>query len=116
MLKATIFGTFSLSDGPAVIREGDIRATKLVQLLVYLISNRDRAATGKRLSELFWSGNSRNPENALKNLIYRLRSTLKVLGPEEYICTRPGGYQWNPEIPVETDYEQFERLEEEKKA
>ncbi len=110
MLKATIFGTFSLSNGTVVLREEDIRANKLVQLLVYIISNRDKALTGKRLSELFWSGNSKNPENALKNLIYRLRSVLRALGPEEYICTQPGGYQWNPEIPVETDYEEFERL------
>ena len=110
MLKATIFGKFSLLNGTAVLREEDIRADKLVQLLVYMISHRDKVVTGKKLGELFWLGNSRNPESALKNLVYRLRSVLKVLGPEEFICTRPGGYQWNPKIPVETDYEQFEEL------
>ena len=110
MLRATIFGTFSLTNGTTVLREEDIRAAKLVQLLVYMISHREKMVTGKRLSELFWSGNSKNPENALKNLIYRLRSVLKGLGPEEYICTQLGGYQWNPQIPVVTDYEEFEEL------
>ncbi len=113
MLNATIFGTFSLSDGAAVLREEDIRADKLVQLLVYLISYRDKVITRKRLSELFCSENSKNPENALKNLIYRLRNKLKTLGPKEYICTLPGGYQWNPEIPIETDYEKFKKLDSE---
>ncbi len=110
MLKATIFGKFSLSDGKTVLREEDIRADKLVQLLVYIISRRDNVVTGKKLGELLWLGGSKNPENALKNLIYRLRSVLKALGPEEYICTRPGGYRWNPDIPIVTDYEEFEKL------
>ena len=110
MLEATIFGTFSLSNGTAVLREEDIRSDKLVQLLVYIIIRREGAVTKKRLSEQFCSGNSKNPENALKNLVYRLRSALRVLGPEEYICTQPGGYQWNPAFPVETDYERFEEL------
>ena len=110
MLEATIFGTFTLSDGTAVLREEDIRSDKLVQLLAYLIIRRDGAVTKKRLSELLCSGNSKNPENALKNLVYRLRNILKEFGPGEYICTQPGGYQWNPEFPVETDYEKFERL------
>ncbi len=110
MLEATIFGKFSLSNGVTVLREEDIRADKLVQLLVYMISHRDKIVTGKKLSELFWLGGSKSPENALKNLIYRLRNVLKMLGPEDYICTQPGGYLWNPEIPVRTDYEQFEEL------
>lgn len=113
MLEAMIFGTFSLSDGEAVLREEDIRAGRLVQLLVYLISHKDKVIMKKRLIELFCSGNSKNPENALKNLVYRLRNELKALGPEEYICTQPGGYQWNPEVPVETDYEKFKRLDSE---
>ena len=113
MLEAMIFGTFSLSNGEAVLREEDIRAGRLVQLLVYLISHKDKVIMKKRLIELFCSGNSKNPENALKNLVYRLRNELKALGPEEYICTQPGGYQWNPEVPVETDYEKFKRLDSE---
>ena len=112
MLKVTIFGNVSLTNGTVTLGEEDIRANKLVQLLIYMICNRETVVTGKQLSEQFWSGNSRNPgnpENALKNLMYRLRSVLKLLGPEEYIRTCRGGYQWNPEIALETDYEQLAR-------
>ena len=115
VLKATIFGRFSLTNGTVTLREEDIQANKLVQLLAYMISHRDTIVTRSRLSEQFCSENSKNPENALKNLMYRLRSMLKILGPEEYICTQTGGYQWNPAILVETDYEQMEKLGEEVK-
>ncbi len=109
-VKVTLFGSFSLTNGTAVLREEDIHANRMVQLLAYLIIHRNAPVMGRRLNEEFWAGNSRNPESALKNLMYRLRSRLKELGIEEYICTQPGGYQWNPEIPVETDYEQFEKI------
>ena len=42
-----IFGTFSLSNGEAVLREEDIRAGRLVQLLVYLISHKDKVIMKK---------------------------------------------------------------------
>ena len=111
-VKVTLFGNFSLTSGQTVLKEKDIYANKMVQILVYIIVNRDTPVMSRRLNEEFWAGNSRNPESALKNLMYRLRSRLKELGIEEYICTQPGGYQWNPEILVETDYEQFEKLRE----
>ncbi len=110
VLKATIFGRFSLTNGTVTLREEDIQSNKLVQVLVYMISHRDITVTRNRLSEQFWSDNSKNPESALKNLMYRLRNMLKIMGPEEYICTKSGGYRWNPEIPVETDYEQLEEI------
>ena len=69
VLKATIFGRFSLTNGTVILKEEDIQANKLVQLLVYMICHRDAVVTRNRLSEQFWSGNSKNPENALKNLM-----------------------------------------------
>lgn len=110
VLEATIFGKFSLTNGTATLGEDDIQANKLIHLLVYMISRRNTIATREQLTEQFCSENLKNPENAMKNLIYRLRRMLTVLGPEEYICTRQRGYQWNPRIPVRTDYEELEKL------
>ena len=115
MIKATIFGKFSLTNGTFILREEDIQANKLLHLLVYMISHRKMIATREELTELFCSPNTKNPENALKNLIYRLRSMLKILGPEEYIVTQRRGYQWNPQIPIRTDYEQLEKINREVK-
>ncbi len=109
-VEVTLFGRFSLKNKTVVLKEEDIHANKMIQLLAYIIINRDTPVIGRKLNEEFWSGNSRNPESALRNMMYRLRSKLREMGLEECICTQPGGYQWNPEIPVETDYEQFERI------
>ena len=102
-VKVTLFGSFSLRNGAVVLREEEIHANKMVQLLAYIIVHRDTPVIGRKLNEEFWSGNSRNPESALRNLMYRLRGKLKELGLEECICTQP-------EVPVETDYEQFEKI------
>lgn len=109
-IKMQIFGSFLLSSNVGELDEESLRSRKLMRLLVYLIMNRNTAVTQQKLIDIFWGDNSRSPESALKNLIYRLRNNLKVLGDEEYICTAPGAYRWNPKIPVETDYEYFEEL------
>lgn len=105
-----IFGSFRLSRGAAGLDEETIRSRKIMRLLVYIIVNRNTALTQQKLIDALWGDNSRNPESALKNLVYRLRNSLKLLGEEEYICTLQGAYCWNPKIPVETDYECFEKL------
>lgn len=62
----------------------------------------------EELGELVWgNGGSSNPMGALKNLIYRLRNTLKQLGPEEYIVSRSGTYGWNEKIELHSDMEEF---------
>ena len=50
-----------------------------------------------------------NRAGALKNLMYRLRNTLKKnLGEEDYILTGRGTYYWNPDIPIWLDCEEFD--------
>lgn len=109
-LKLRILGGFQLECDGRTLDEEKLHSRKLVCLLVYLIMNRDRAVSQQRLVDTFWEDNSRKPENALKNMIYRLRNSLRELGEREYICTLTGAYQWNPRLPVETDYEHYEKL------
>lgn len=110
-LQLQILGSFRLSNGAVTLGEENFRSRKSTRLLAYIIMNRDTILTQRKLIDTFWGDESRGPENALKNLIYRLRNSLKLMGEEEYICTLPGAYRWNPEIIVETDYEHFEDLE-----
>lgn len=110
-LKLKLFGSFRLSDGEHVLEEKSLRSNKILRVLVYLLIYRDTPQTHQKLIEIFWEDDSKkNPEIALRNLMFRLRSELKIFGNESFICTLPEAYQWNPEIPVETDYEVFERL------
>lgn len=106
-----LFGGFSLRCGDTVLEEEAIRSNKLTRLMIYILMNRESAVPHQKLIDIFWEDEeSKSPEGALKNLMYRARNVLKVLGPENFICTKHGSYQWNPEITVEADFEQFEQM------
>lgn len=107
-VKMQLFGNFALEYNGKVINEETLRSNKLTKLLVYILMNRDNVLTHQRLLEVLENDDSEKPENVLKNLMYRMRKTLRALGEEKFICTSTGAYKWNPEILVETDYEQFE--------
>ncbi len=109
-LKMKLFGNFTFGDKNVSISEMTLRSKKLLHLLVYILLNRDEVLTQQNLIDMFWEDRAGNPEGALKNMMYRLRNVLKELGDEDFICTVPGAYQWNPEVHVETDYEAFEEL------
>lgn len=109
-IRVNLFGCVRLTNGAVGIDEGMLHSNRLLTLLAYLILHREAPALNKVLCEQFIGDEYRNPEGTLKNLMCRLRRSLTMLGTDEYICTLAGGYRWNPEIQVETDYEQFDRL------
>lgn len=112
MMRMQLFGKLCLTDQQITMDEDSLHSNKLVRLLAYVIIHRKSVLSQQRLIDIFWEDDEsvKNPAGALKNLMYRLRSVLRVFGDEEFICTMPGAYQWNPEIRVETDYEEFERM------
>lgn len=110
VLRMNLFGEVRLTNDMIFLGEEELHSSKMTKLLAYLIIHRNTALPHQRLIEVFWSNHSKAPKGALKNLMYRLRHELSVFGEEEFICTLPGAYRWNPEIEVETDYERFEQL------
>ena len=112
-MQMNIFGGFSLSDGQVSVNESTLHSNKLNRLLIYILLHRDRDLSHQELIDTFWQEeHSRNPEGALKNLVYRLRSELRVFGTQELILTLPGAYRWNPEVRLQTDYEEMDALTE----
>ena len=93
------FGKFCLESKNGRLDEETIHSKKIIKLLAFLLLNHNRMINVEELGELVWgNGGSSNPMGALKNLIYRLRNTLKQLGPEEYIVSRSGTYGKNSDI------------------
>lgn len=92
-----------------------IRSEMIVKLLSFLIVHRDRSLTVNELADVLWQEDETdNPAGALKNLMYRLRTTLKkYFGDGKFILTSLGAYAWNPEYPVTVDAEEFEKYCEE---
>ena len=109
-VQAQFFGNFQLVSEKGVLNENNIRSDMVTKLLSYMIYHRRKSSTIQALTEVLWSEDkSDNPAGALKNLMYRLRSILKKeWGPGEFILTGRGCYQWNPEVEVEVDAEEFE--------
>lgn len=108
IVEVHFFGKFSLEKDSVKLDEQSIHSKKLIRLLAYFLMNSDRMISGEELGEALWgNGGSGNPLGALKNLVYRLRNTLKILGPEEYILSRQGTYGWNPKIKVHSDMSDF---------
>lgn len=109
-MKMQLFGSFMLEYEGQMLDEETLHSNKLTRLLVYILMNRESALTHQQLLEVLGNDDSQNPENVLKNLMYRMRKAMSELGDEKFICTLAGAYKWNPDIIVETDYEAYEAL------
>ncbi len=106
-----LLGTFSSREARAAEKKNAASGKKAISFLQYLIVNHARNISAEELIEQFWRGQSRDPANSLKNMIFKCRSLLKAMFPDQkdLIVTLPGCYAWNPEVKLELDSEQFEQ-------
>ncbi len=83
---------------------------KALSFLQYLIVNHGRNISSEELIEQFWGGNSSDPANALRNMLFKVRSLLKAMFPqqEKVFLTLPDCYAWSPEVRLELDTERME--------
>lgn len=114
-LQVQMLGTFTLKSGSNTVSEEDNRSKKMWLLLAYMIYRRDKSISTQEYIDLLWGEeeSSANPQNALKTLFHRLRSTLDGLWPSaghQLILRKGSTYVWNPEIPIRVDVEIFDRL------
>ena len=110
-----MLGEFSLQAGENKISDSDSRTKKVWQLLAYLICNRGRVVSQKKLIELLWGDDpaSTNPENVLRITFHRARTLLEQLWPgagHDLIVRKESGYIWNDQLPMTLDCDRFEAL------
>lgn len=112
-IEISLLGGFNLKIGETLISDSASRTHQLWNLLEYLIAYRKKTVPQEELMEALWpEGSIENPANALKNLVYRIRTTLTtagVPGAKEIICYRHGTYHWNNKLDSIVDTEEFER-------
>ena len=113
-LNIQMLGGFSLSREDARISVGG-RPQKLCLLLSFLILERPRPVPWEELAGLIRRDKSVDSSslNALKAVLHRARSALDQLERgcgKALILSREGGCQWNPEVPLVLDAEDFARL------
>lgn len=85
---------------------------KVRSFLQYLIVNHTRSVSSEELIDQFWADNSRNPANALRNMLFKARQLLREMFPEgeDMLLTLQDCYSWNPAIRLSLDVEEFEEL------
>lgn len=110
--KAVFFGQFMLTDGDVTLTQEEMRSSRLLNLLSFLIVNRTRnLSLGEISSAVCGEESEQNGPGVVKNLVWRMRKLLKSKWPDEqFILTFRGGYKLNPELTVATDYEDMEAL------
>lgn len=114
-IKVCMLGEFTLRVGDNILRESGNRSRRIFGLLSFLICNRGHGVSQYKLIEQLWNDPEEivNPENTLRTLLHRARSQLDFLyegAGRECILRKDGSYCWNPQVPVEVDYERFEEL------
>lgn len=116
-IKICMFGKFSITQGQLTIDDSCNRTHQLWNLLEYLIDFRFKDVSQEELVSAIWpNGSSENPANALKNLVYRIRSTFSSYGfsfGRDMIQYHHGNYHWNNSLDCLVDTEEFGRLAEE---
>lgn len=115
MMKISMLGEFTLSCGQQLLRESDNRSRRVWSLLALLICHRGQTISQYKLIEHLWGEDAdiANPENTLRLLLHRTRSLLDQLyqgAGRDCILRKDGSYCWNPDIPMELDFERFETL------
>lgn len=103
-------GLYFIIDGKEILLSKEL-GKQLSSLFAYFLCNHAQPVPKDKIIETFWA-DSENPNNALKFAIFRLRTSLKKISemPDvEYIVTARNGYQWNPELLIDLDTEQFEK-------
>ena len=110
-IKINMLGAFSMEYDGNVLTDEKSRTKQVWLLLKYLLANRHRDVTTEELVEILWEDGIDNPNNALKNLVYRLRGLLDTVGRGEngeYIINKRGICRWNDEIECIIDTELLE--------
>lgn len=113
-IYVTMLGDFQLKFNGVVIDETFKSSNKIWKLLEYLVYFKGRPSTEEEIIELLWpNGDNKNPINALKNILFRLRNILEEAGiprSMKLILYNNATISWNCEYPISTDYEEFESL------
>ena len=112
-IDVKMFGEFSISINGKTITDLKGRTKRVWLLIQYLILNRNNTVNIEQIVRDIWDGQPcGDPENALKNLIYRARIILKTLSGKnnvQFILFMNGTYAWNNRYDFTADFELFDR-------
>ena len=106
-------GDFRVYRGEKLISDTSHRSHRLWSLFIYLVANHSRSIAMEELLQNIWAESEelKNPEQAVRTLIYRLRQIFNLEslpGTQGMIISSQGGYRWNGS-QCWLDIEEFKR-------
>ena len=109
ILQINMFGRFEIISSTDILRDDSFTNEAGYILLTFLLLNRKREHPLRLLTDIIWESTEvDNPYNAIKNVVYRLRSTLTCIGIRDLIQASHGTFTLNPDYTVFTDVERFD--------
>ncbi len=112
-IKVDMLGGFSVWVNGQLVIEDAAKLTKPWQLFCYLVLNREKFVSNRKLIAMLWADDMlTDPANVLKNAVYSLRKEL--CGGESLtdspIIYSTGGYRFDPAVELQLDVDNFSQL------
>lgn len=103
-------GGLEITGPKGILTDEDLKADQCYALLAYMLLNHDRPLPLDKLYEVICPDYiADNPYNVVKNIVYRTRKQLQIVGLENLIVAKGGSYCINPEMNVNMDFDRFEQ-------
>lgn len=110
-IQVNMLGEFSITINGNQLNNLSGRTKRVWMLIEYLIANRRKDVSMEMLMKALWEEDKcRDPQNALKNLVYRARELLKEISHDdksEFIKFMRNTYTWNNDYNCVVDTEQL---------
>jgi len=105
------FGGLELSNHKGILLDDDIKSDQCYDLLTFLLLNHRYKFPVERLYEIVRPldiSMDADPYSIVKNVVYRTKKSLAVIGLEELIISKNGSFVLNPEININTDFDRMD--------
>ncbi len=110
-ITVNLFGALEIITEQCKLTEAEIKSPLCSRIFVLLMLNRHRHMTSRELSEILWADRDcDDPTGNLRSNLYRLRSAFRLATDKELIITTSNGYRINPDLKIQTDFGQFDKL------
>ena len=112
-IRIQTFGKFEITYEGKVYKLERSQSTKTAHLMQYFALNQGRSFEKSELVDILYEKNEvSDPLNNLKVNIFRLRQMLENSGlpGEKFILHRRGCYNWNKDVPLLLDVDEFRQL------
>jgi len=111
-IQIKLCGNFCINYGNEILDVKDI-SSQLCTLIAFLAVHQGAPCSTEMIISALFSGETRNPQSALKNQVYRCRKFLidkNIPAAKELILTMKGGYYLNTHLNIQIDTSEIESI------